>query len=82
MTPRGMNVALDPERLRYYRRSVRMTQAQLADAAGVGESSILRLESKPKEGDAQGLRLRTAERLASALGIEVDDLMLPEKVPA
>ena len=50
----------------------RMTQAALADAAGVAETRIAQIEG----GDANP-RLRTMTRLAHALGVTVTDLLQP-----
>ena len=46
------------------------TPAELAIAAGVDRSTVWRIEERE-----QGAHSRTAERLADALGIQVEDLM-------
>jgi transcriptional regulator with XRE-family HTH domain len=59
-------------RLRELRERAGLTQAQLADRAGLHLSAVTRFE--------QGLRepaLGTAANLAAALGVTVDDLLKP-----
>jgi transcriptional regulator with XRE-family HTH domain len=61
-----------PARLRLLREQAGLTQAQLAQRAGLHLSAVTRIE--------QGLRsptLDSASALASALGVKVDDLLAP-----
>ena len=62
-------------RLRELRELAELTQVQLAERAGLHISAVTRFE--------QGLRepsLATAAKLASALGVLVDDLLQPSTV--
>jgi transcriptional regulator with XRE-family HTH domain len=62
-------------RLRELREQASMTQAQLAERAGIHLSAVTRIE--------HGLRtpgLETAGKLAGALGVRVDDLLSPPEV--
>ncbi|GBF02176.1 transcriptional regulator [Lactiplantibacillus paraplantarum] len=52
------------------------TQAKLADAAGVSQSTVNTLENRTKHPDAVTLNL-----LAKAMGVTVDDLLEPKEVP-
>src|SRR5437763_12109416 len=61
-------------RLRELREGIGLTQAQLAERAGLHISAITRFE--------QGLRepsLATAAELATALNVKVDDLLKPPR---
>jgi transcriptional regulator with XRE-family HTH domain len=57
--------------LRYLRTSRALTQAELAERAGVRRSTIARLEG------GQEARMRTLSRLARALGVAPAALMQP-----
>lgn len=54
--------------LRSIRQSRHMTQSQLAEHSGVGVNYISRIEN------GSGFGLQTAQRLAKALGVRVEDL--------
>lgn len=60
-----MLLALDPGALKKLRTG--MTQAQLAEKAGVARGTIIRLET----GHPESLTFDTANRLAEALGVNV-----------
>jgi transcriptional regulator with XRE-family HTH domain len=56
--------------LRTARRRTGMTQAELAEAAGVGSGTVARLEL-----GGEDPRLSTLQKLADALGVELGDLV-------
>lgn len=58
--------------LKYYRIRRGMDQAQLAERAGVTQPEIARAE---RPGYLLGMRGRNLKRLATALGVTVDDLL-------
>lgn len=58
--------------LKYYRILRGMDQLQLADRAGVTQPEIARAE---RPGYLLGMRGRNLKRLATALGVKVDDLL-------
>lgn len=49
-----------------------MTQAELAEKAGVARATVIRIE----RGQAQSLTLTTANKIAIALGVNVSDFVL------
>ncbi|MDT8321656.1 MAG: helix-turn-helix transcriptional regulator [Xanthomonadales bacterium] len=55
--------------LAVWRRYRGLSQHELADAAGIGESYISQIESGAKTGSVKSLR-----RLAEALGVDIDEL--------
>jgi transcriptional regulator with XRE-family HTH domain len=57
--------------LRYLRTSRALTQAELAERAGLRRSTIARLEG------GQEARMHTLSRLAKALGVEPAELLRP-----
>jgi transcriptional regulator with XRE-family HTH domain len=59
------------ERLRIYRRRHAWTQGELAEKAGVGITTIARIETR----DITDPRVSTVRKLADALGITPEDLM-------
>lgn len=59
------------ERVKYLRERLRMNQSQLAQAAGMTQATISRLES----GKVQSLHNDSLRRLADALGSTVDYLL-------
>ena len=59
------------ETLMRERRRAGLTQEELAEKAGVGIATIARIET----GDIDAPRVSTLRKLASALGIEVRDLL-------
>ncbi len=56
-------------RLEEWRRRRLLTQGELAEKAGIGISSIVRIEK------GQGARVTTLRKLAAALGITPEQLM-------
>jgi transcriptional regulator with XRE-family HTH domain len=66
-------VEVNVERLKLLRRLRAMSQQELADAANVGRNTISRIERG--ETGAHG---RTLRRLAAALGVGVEELVLVE----
>jgi len=56
-------------RVREFRKCRAMTQAQLAEAAGLTRSAISRIEAGRRKGS-----ISTYVRLANALGVDIDDL--------
>lgn len=58
-------------RLRAIRELARVSQGQLASASGINQSTIARLES----GDRDNPNLDTMEKLASALGVSLAELL-------
>ena len=63
-------------RLQEIRKARGLTQAELAEASGVPQPTISRLEKTP----APNVGLHVLERLADALGVKVTALL--EQVPA
>jgi DNA-binding XRE family transcriptional regulator len=59
------------EKLREERRRAGFTQGELADKASVGINTIVRIET----GDITEPRVSTLRKLATALGLEVRDLL-------
>jgi transcriptional regulator with XRE-family HTH domain len=57
--------------VRHYRRAAGLSQLELARKAGVGASSVARIEG----GHMENPRVQTVVKLARALGIEPRDLM-------
>lgn len=49
-----------------------MTQAELANASGVGRITISRIET----GELQNMTLMTVKKLAKGLGVEEEDLFI------
>jgi transcriptional regulator with XRE-family HTH domain len=66
---------MDPEQLILRRRAKRMTQQQVAEAAGMKQQEYARLES----GKRLNPRLETIESVAHALQCRVDDLLIKVK---
>ncbi len=60
-------------RLRAVRIAKLMTQKQLADAAGISENTVNRIERQGMPAE-----LRTVQKLAQALGVEPAELMREE----
>lgn len=58
------------EHVRRARQKAEMTQKQLADLSGIRDSTISQIEK-----GRQGANLSTAELLADALGISIDELV-------
>ena len=65
------NVATTGEKLRRFRRGQAMTQAQLADAAGVNQSTIAMIEGEKRPNPHPA----TLGKLARALGVRAADLL-------
>jgi transcriptional regulator with XRE-family HTH domain len=59
------------ENLREARRRAALTQGELADKAGVGITTIVRIET----GEITEPRVSTLRKLAEALGVEPRDLL-------
>lgn len=65
-----MNITVLPDRIREERRSMKMTQADLAEQLGVSEMTVRRWES-----GKSSPRIEEVNRLAKFLGSTVDYLM-------
>jgi transcriptional regulator with XRE-family HTH domain len=59
------------EKLREARRRAALTQGELAEKAGVGINTIVRIET----GEIEEPRVSTLRKLARALGLEPRDLL-------
>lgn len=78
-TAGGAVMRLDTERLIRYRRGARISRRALAKACGQTLTTVASLE---ETGDAAHLPCSTVERLASALGVHVSDLLhVPAEEP-
>jgi len=66
-----LTVAPLRENLREARRRAALTQGELADKAGVGITTIVRIET----GEITEPRVSTLRKLAEALGVEPRDLL-------
>jgi transcriptional regulator with XRE-family HTH domain len=66
-----LTVAPLKERLREERRRAALTQGELAERAGVGINTIVRIET----GEITDPRVSTLRKLARALGLEARDLL-------
>jgi transcriptional regulator with XRE-family HTH domain len=66
-----LTVAPLKERLREERRRAALTQGELAEKAGVGINTIVRIET----GEITEPRVSTLRKLATALGLEARDLL-------
>jgi transcriptional regulator with XRE-family HTH domain len=66
-----LTVAPLKERLREERRRAALTQGELAERAGVGSNTIVRIET----GEITEPRVSTLRKLARALGLEARDLL-------
>lgn len=71
-----MNVAIDGKRLREIRLSQLMERSELAKRSGVSKSAIVRIEI----GQATA-RLATMKKLATVLGVDVEEVAGSEVVP-
>lgn len=61
-------------RIRTYRNYRQMSVSELADAAGISESHLIGIESGEQIGSIEVL-----ERIANALKVDFDDLVVPEQ---
>jgi transcriptional regulator with XRE-family HTH domain len=66
-----LTVAPLKEKLKEERRRAALTQGELAERAGVGINTIVRIET----GEISGPRVSTLRKLANALGVEARDLL-------
>jgi transcriptional regulator with XRE-family HTH domain len=66
-----LTVAPLKEKLREERRRAALTQGELAERAGVGINTIVRIET----GEISEPRVSTLRKLANALGVEARDLL-------
>ncbi len=66
-----LTVAPLKEKLREKRRRAALTQGELAEKAGIGINTIVRIET----GEITEPRVSTLRKLADALGIEPRDLL-------
>jgi transcriptional regulator with XRE-family HTH domain len=66
-----LTVAPLKEKLREERRRAALTQGELAEKAGIGINTIVRIET----GEITEPRVSTLRKLADALGIEPRDLL-------
>jgi transcriptional regulator with XRE-family HTH domain len=66
-----LTVAPLKERLKEERRRAALTQGELAEKAGVGVNTIVRIET----GEIKEPRVSTLRKLARALGLEARDLL-------
>lgn len=65
--PDTISLEVDPARLRHARLAKALTQAELAKAAGVNRTTIVRLES------GRPAQPSSVRRIAGALGVEVGE---------
>jgi len=70
----GHVVARLSDNVRHYRREAGLSQVELADKAGIGATSVARIEG----GHMENPRVQTVVKLARALGVAPRDLM-PEE---
>lgn len=63
-----------PKSLKEHRAAANLTQAELAEKAGICSTQITGYER-----GRQQPSLRTLNRLAGALGVQIGDIALPEK---
>ena len=70
-------IKIDGARIRTLRNQRRWTQKELAIRSGVNESLISSLENKAKP----GVRIASLVKLARALGVATDDLLVSELIP-
>ncbi|MDA8186647.1 MAG: helix-turn-helix transcriptional regulator [Dehalococcoidales bacterium] len=63
---------IDPLKLRRFREARQLTQGQLAHKAGITQSHISQMES----GKRPNATLATVGKLAAALGVSIDDLLI------
>ncbi len=68
-----MTIEFEPGAIERYRTRALMTQAELADAAGLTVSTVSRLES-----GLQAPRISTVRRIASALNVDPSELLQDE----
>jgi len=68
---------VDGARLRRLRREYGLSAAELAGKAGIGSSTVLRLERQSRA----SCRTRTLARLAAALGQPADALIISQTIP-
>jgi len=66
-----LTVAPLKDRLKEERRRAALTQGELAERAGVGITTIVRIE----RGEIEEPRVSTLRKLAEALGVEPRDLL-------
>ena len=66
-----LTVAPLKEKLNEERRRAALTQGELAERAGVGINTIVRIET----GEISEPRVSTLRKLANALGVEARDLL-------
>ena len=66
-----LTVAPLKEKLKEERRRAALTQGELAERAGVGINTIVRIET----GQISEPRVSTLRKLANALGVEARDLL-------
>jgi len=66
-----LTVAPLGDNLKYERRRAALTQGELAEKAGVGINTIVRIET----GEIAEPRVSTLRKLAEALGVETRDLL-------
>ena len=66
-----LTVAPLSEKLREERRRAGLTQGELADKAGVGINTVLRIET----GEITEPRVSTLRKLSGALGLKVRELL-------
>jgi transcriptional regulator with XRE-family HTH domain len=59
--------------LAFYRKRAGLTQAKLAERAGIAQGFLSEIEARRKSGDVQTLR-----KIAELLKISLDDLVVPE----
>lgn len=71
-------LVVDRHKLRRLRQTLNWTQQDLAEQSGIGRSTI----SKIERGHRRNLRTTTLRRLAGALGVAADDLLLSPPLPA
>lgn len=72
---REMTEAVEEYRLREIRKTLGLTQVQLASAAGISQNRVSDIEN----GHTSSLRIGTLSRYADALGCDVEILLRPRQ---
>lgn len=73
-----MMAAVEEQRLKEIRRSLGMTQVELAASAGISQNRVSDIEN----GRTTSLKISTLERYANALGCDVEVFLMPRTAGA